>query len=86
MYTLRQYRPHQKTELYASYPMECRAVAACLKPDVLLFQFASVFQNRDGTKTVRVEFGGDGRVVWIEAAGDSARRILDQPEFKPMTC
>ena len=79
MFTLRQFRPHQKAELLAAYPVECRSAADLLGDDLksMRFTFASVSQHRDESKSVQIEFEGAGRVVWIKAKGTDAQIVLD---------
>ena len=78
--TVRQYRPHQKTEFLRDFPIEARAAAKLLGDELkgLRFDFASVFQENDRSKSVRIEFRGDERVVWVDVKGDEAVKVLVQ--------
>jgi hypothetical protein len=77
-FTLRQYRPHQKAEFLRDYAVESRAAAKLLGDELkgLRFDFASVFQEHDRSKSVRIEFHGNERTVWVDVKGDDAVKVL----------
>ena len=76
--TVRQYRPHQKAEFLRDFPVEAKAAARLLGDELkgLRFDFASVFQENDRSRSVRIEFRGDERKVWVDVKGDVAEKVL----------
>lgn len=75
---LRQYRPHQKAEFLREHPVEAKAAATLLGDELkgLRFDFATIFQASDRSKSVRIEFRGDERKVWVDVEGGVAEKVL----------
>lgn len=88
MFTFRQYRANQKSDLLRTFPVECRAAAALLGDDLkaLEFAFASVFHEPGGILAgVRIEFKtltGDF-AVWVDVMQGEPRKVLDQRGMAP---
>ncbi len=77
-FTLRQYRAHQKAEFLRDYLREARAAAKLLGNELsgLCFDFATIGQAGDGSRSARIEFRGRDREVWVDAKGDEAVKVL----------
>jgi hypothetical protein len=76
--TLRQYRTPQKADFIRDYPVESRSAATLLGDELngLEFHFATAYQEHDRGRSVRIEFHGGERVVWVDAKGNRAMKVL----------